>query len=114
MQEVISRRNEAVERCVNECLGCYKVCADTTAECLRMGSNYAEANHIELLDACGKACLTSADYMLKNSEFYPKMCRLCAEVCDECAESCDKFDDVFMKRCAEACRRCADACRKVS
>lgn len=107
-------KSEAVRKCIDDCLYCYRVCAESTAQCLKMSGEHAEAKHITIMNACADACVMAADYMLRDVEFNPQMCRLCAEICDACAESCEQFDDDFMKECAETCRRCAESCRKMA
>jgi hypothetical protein len=106
-------KSETVEKCIDDCLDCYRVCAQTTAKCLKLGGEHAEAKHITLMNACVDACGVSADYMLRDVEFQHQMCNFCAQVCDSCAESCEKFEEDFMEKCAETCRTCAESCRNM-
>jgi hypothetical protein len=106
---------EQMQHCIQACTVCHGVCMETVAHCLKMGGKHAEANHIRTLLDCANICQTSADFMLRGSDFHGLTCGVCAEVCERCAESCDRFgDDEMMKRCAEACRMCAQSCREMA
>lgn len=104
-----------MQQCIDECLGCHRVCLETTAHCLRQGGRHAEASHIGLLQDCAQICQTSADFMLRGSELHARTCGVCAEVCERCAESCARLGgDTQMKACEDACRRCAASCREMA
>jgi len=104
-----------IQQCINECLGCHRVCLQTVTYCLQTGGQHAEAKHVQLLLACAEICRTSGDFMLLGSDLHTRTCGVCAEVCARCAESCEQFsNDAQMKACAETCRRCAEACRQMA
>jgi hypothetical protein len=106
----------AIRQCIQNCLDCYSMCAETANHCLTLGGKHAEAIHINLLNNCSQICQTSAAFMLAGSEFHQMVCGVCADVCRACAESCSSMaaGDDTMQRCAETCRRCADACQAMS
>ena len=79
--------------CIQECQNCHNVCTETIAHCLEMGGDHAEPNHIRLLLDCAEICQTSANFMLRMSEFHGQTCGVCAEVCERCAEDCERFGD---------------------
>ncbi len=106
--------SEEVQECIKDSLDCYRVCTETTLRCLTMGGKHAEYEHLNLLMDCSRMCNTNADFMLRNSTYYPQTCGICADICDECADTCDRFDDDFMKECASVCRRCAESCREMA
>ncbi len=112
--QMVMNRSEIMTQCIDDCMKCYRTCAETMAQCLSMGGEHAEAKHITILDDCAKACNISADYMLRNSNLDTHMCSLCAQACENCAESCEKFEEDFMKQCAQTCRKCADSCNKMA
>jgi hypothetical protein len=112
--QVSMKKSDMVEKCITACLDCYRVCAETSAQCLKMGGDHAEAKHMTIMNACADACVMSADYILRDVEFKNQMCGMCAEICDECAESCEKFDDKFLKDCAQTCRKCAESCSQMA
>lgn len=104
-----------MQKCIDECLKCYRMCTETIRHCLSKGGKHAEAEHITLLQDCAEICQTSAGFMLRGSHQHAETCRACAEVCRACAESCGKMaDDQMMKDCAEACRRCAESCQQMA
>lgn len=107
-------RNEDMQRCIELCLECYRVCIGTLRYCLTQGGPHAAEPHVRLLLDCIEICRTSADFMLRGSELHARTCAACAEVCARCADDCARFDDATMQRCVEVCRRCAEACRRMA
>lgn len=106
---------QELEQCIKDCLDCYKLCIKTISHCLEKGGKHAEASHIALMKDCADMCRTSADFMLRNSNWSGRICSLCADICIECATSCDKLaDDEHMRECADMCRRCAESCKRMA
>lgn len=104
-----------MRRCIDNCEDCHGICLETAMYCLRMGGPHAAPDHIRLLLDCAAACRTSADFMLRGSEFHGRVCAVCADVCERCAADCERFGgDEQMKACAEVCRRCAQSCREMA
>jgi len=106
--------NSEVREGITDSIDCYQTCTETTLRCLSMGGKHAASTHINLLLDCAKICNTNADFMLRNSTYYPQTCGICADICDECSDVCDRFEDGFMKECATTCRRCAESCREMT
>jgi hypothetical protein len=106
--------SDEVRECIKDSLDCYQTCTETTIRCLNMGGKHSEPEHLNLLMDCARICSTNADFMLRNSTYYPQICGVTADICDECADTCDRFDDDFMKECASVCRRCAESCREMA
>jgi hypothetical protein len=106
--------SKEMEKAIKDSLDCYHACTESIGMCLQMGGEHAAPEHIRLMRDCAQICNTSAEFMMRNSEFHGQVCEICADICDRCAESCGKFDDKFMKECAEACRKCAESCRKMA
>jgi hypothetical protein len=81
-----------------------------------MGGKHADPNHIRLLQDCAQICITSADFMLRGSQYHGLTCAACAQICEACAQECESMADGndFMQRCADACRRCAESCRQMA
>lgn len=111
-------RNQEMQTCIDNCQNCHAVCLETIAHCLEMGGEHASAAHIKLLQDCVQICQTSADFMIRMSDFHAQTCGVCADVCARCADECEKMatgDGAdFMQRCADACRKCAESCRQMS
>lgn len=101
--------------CIDKCAACHRVCLETLTYCTEKGGRHAETSHMQLLMDCAQICQTSADFVIRKSEFGEKACYFCGDVCDRCAESCEGFQgDEQMRRCAETCRQCAEACRQAA
>jgi hypothetical protein len=111
-----TRITDDMRLCIEECLGCHRVCLETVNHCFSLGGKHAIPRHIGLLLDCAQICSTSADFMLRGSEFHPRTCGVCAELCAACADSCQEIGprDAIMQRCVEACRRCGDSCRRMA
>lgn len=107
---------EDMRWCIEHCTNCHRICLETIAYCLAMGGTHAEANHIRLLMDCAEICRTSADFMIRRSEFYGRTCAACADVCAACTEDCRSLGsgDQQMTVCAEMCERCAESCRQMA
>lgn len=114
MQESEHMASDEVRRCLKDCLYCYQTCTETTVRCLTAGGKHSKPALLWLLIDCAKICSLNADFMLRNSTYYPQTCGITSDICDECAEACERFDDDFMKECASVCRRCAESCREMA
>ncbi len=114
MQSSEGTTSDEVRECLRDSLECYQACTETMVRCITMGGKHAENEHLNLLSDCAKICNTNADFILRNSTYYPQVCGITADICDECADTCDRFDDDFMKECASVCRRCAESCREMA
>lgn len=107
--------DERMRTCIEECHSCHDICTETVIHCLQMGEDHAESTHIRLLLDCAEICQTSANFMLRMSNFHGQVCGICADVCERCAEDCERFaDDEMMQKCAEICRSCAQSCREMA
>jgi hypothetical protein len=106
-----------LESCIQECTRCHAVCVKTVQYCLKEGGRHAAAHHVRLMQDCAEMCLTSADFMLRESDLHPETCGLCAKICVRCASSCEQVgggNDALMNECAGACRACAKSCNEMS
>jgi hypothetical protein len=101
-----------VDDCIRVCTECHRVAIETLNHCLRLGGAHADPNHIRSMLDTIERCQTTADFIIRGSEFHARECALCAEVCALCADSCaETGGDPQMKACEDACRRCAETCR---
>lgn len=113
MPQILEKIRPEVRECIDRCTECHRVCEETITYCLEQGGKHADPDHIRLLRDCVQICMTSADFMLRNSDQCHLTCAACAEICDRCADDCERFgSDEKMRYCAEVCRRCAESCRR--
>ena len=104
-----------MQRCIQNCLECHRVCIETMVHCLTKGGPHAESRHIQVLADCADICHTSAAFMMRRSDLHTRICGACADVCDRCAHDCDGLkDDKQMAVCAAICRQCAQSCREMT
>lgn len=110
------QRSMEMQQCIQNCEDCHRICMETEQHCLQMGGKHAEPSHIRLLHDCAQICQTSADFMIRGSEFHGMTCGVCADICARCADDCERVDpgDPMMKQCADMCRRCAESCRQMA
>lgn len=108
--------NPLTDECMSECARCAALCARTAHHCLRMGGDHASLRHQGLLRDCAHICTVAVDFMARESEFAPAICRGCVEICTACARGCEAIhaSDALMRRCAEACRACAASCERMA
>ena len=73
-------------------------------------------DHIRLMMDCAQICATSADYMVRESPFHDRICRLCSELCKECGKDCQQVagDDQMIEDCIQMCRKCAASCERMA
>lgn len=111
-----TQMSQEMQDCISHCMTCHAVCLETITHCLQMGGEHARPDHIKMLQDCAQICITSADFMLRGSQFHGQTCAVCAAVCESCAQECERMADGndFMQRCADACRRCAESCRRMA
>lgn len=104
-----------MERCIDVCQECERVCLETIAHCLSKGGKHVAPDHLSTLGVCADICGTSARALTIGAAEHVNVCHACAEVCERCAASCERLgDDEIMRRCAEVCRRCAASCSKMA
>jgi hypothetical protein len=102
-----------VQRCIEACLDCHRVCLTMASQhCLVRGGAHVAPEHFRLMMVCAEICHTAASVMMIGSDQMSRVCGACAEICDACAESCRDLDG--MGACIEACRRCAESCRQMA
>ena len=107
--------DQQMQACIQECHRCHDICLETIGHCLEMGGEHARPDHIRLMMDCAEICQTSANFMLRMSDFHGQTCGVCAQVCEQCAVDCERFgDDPMMQQCAEACRSCARSCSEMA
>lgn len=112
---VMSRMDTTMQQAISNAMSCASSCLESINYCSHMGGKHVEASHLGLLIDCARICDITADYMLRESEFHPEICGICADVCDQCAKSCDQFQgDDQMEDCAQKCRACASTCRQMA
>ena len=108
--------DEEMKKCIQLCRDCHAICTQTIAHCLKLGGRHATLDHIRLMVDCAQMCATSADYMVRESPFHDRICRLCSELCKECGKDCQQVagDDQMVKECIEMCRKCAASCERMA
>lgn len=105
--------SQTVERCIEECLQCFRWCSQSRDESL----THDPATMRECIRLCGECielCRTCVVLLTGSSPFAHRICGVCADLCDACATECEKYEMETMRKSAEACRRCAATCREIA
>ena len=107
--------DDEMQKCLQLCRDCHAMCIQTIAHCLKLGGRHAAPDHIRLFEDCAQMCATAADYMLRESPFHDRICRLCSDLCKQCAKDCEPVagDDNLVKQCIDMCQKCAGSCERM-
>lgn len=112
MPKTQAKLEQHMADCLELCQQCHNVCAGVISYGMQRGDNYLNEIALRLLQDCAEICQTSANFMLRGSEFHGQICAACAEICLKCATACEEFaEDSRLQECAEVCRKCAEACQ---
>jgi len=108
--------DEEMRHCIQLCRDCHAMCIQTIAHCLKLGGRHSAPEHIRLLQDCAQMCTTTVDFMLRESAFHDRICRLCSELCRQCGKDCEQVGgaDQLIKQCMELCRKCAESCERMA
>lgn len=115
--EVKGSTNDALIRCIEECLDCAQVCTSCADACLGEDKVSELRQCIRLNMDCADVCMATATIATRrtgtNEQLIQQMLDVCAMACRMCGEECAKHAQMHQhcKVCAEACRSCEDACR---
>lgn len=108
--------NDEMQKCIQLCRDCHAICTQTIAHCLKLGGRHAAPDHIRLFADCAQMCATAADYMIRESPFHDRICRVCSDLCKQCGKDCEQVaaDDQMVKQCIEMCKKCAGSCERMA
>jgi hypothetical protein len=108
--------NEALVRCIEECLACAFACTSCADADLAEEDVRELARCIRLDLDCADVCDATRRVLTRQTSFEPSLPRslveTCALACRLCAEECERHADhhEHCRICAEVCRRCEQAC----
>jgi hypothetical protein len=107
---------EEMQKCIQLCRDRHEMCTQTIAHSLKQGGRHAAPGHIRLFLDCAQMCTVTVDYMLRESKFHDRICRLGSELCEQCGKDCEQVagDDQLVKQCIEMCRKCAESCERMA
>lgn len=98
--------------CVDQSLACYKACLETKAQCMELGEDHTDAEHLTLLADTASISLLIAEMALRNSSYVDQISEIAADLVEDCADSCESFDEDYMRECAQTCREYAQYLRQ--
>lgn len=109
--------NEALVRCIDECLACAQTCVSCADACLAEETVKDLRQCIRLDLDCADVCFATAAVATRrtgsNETVIRAMLHACETACRICAEECERHGGhhEHCRICADACRRCEAACR---
>jgi hypothetical protein len=90
-------------------------CAATCQHMVTMLLQYPDIQNrtaqIQLLRDCASICVTTAEFIARNSVFSRHLAHLCARLCEACGTECSRHQDAASQHCAQVCLSCAQECR---
>ena len=108
--------NDALIRCIEECLDCAQVCTSCADACLgeEMVAELVQCIRLNLdcADVCAATGAIASRRTGSNEALIVTMLKACEEACRLCAQECETHAGMHehCRICAEACRRCEAAC----
>jgi hypothetical protein len=112
-EDTLHAYSSEIEDAVAKLLHCHRTCLGMAmTHCVEMGGEHARPQHLRLMLDCAQVCATTADFLLRKSQFHTQVAALCADICDTCAADCGQVGQ--MEESEAACRACAQACRVVA
>jgi hypothetical protein len=111
--------NEALARCIQECVGCALACTSCADACLAEEQVHDLVRCIRLNLDCADVCDATGRVLTRQTSFEPQLAQsmlaACAQACRICAEECERHAEhhEHCRVCAEACQRCEQACEEL-
>ncbi|MFF8841151.1 four-helix bundle copper-binding protein [Streptomyces sp. NPDC015127] len=110
---------EAMARCIEECIACAQACTACADACLSEGMVGDPTKCIRTDMDCADICTATAAVLSRHTgydaDITRAMLQACATACkawpDECASHADMHE--HCRVCAEACRLCEQACNEL-
>jgi hypothetical protein len=62
--------DQQIQTCIQECHRCHDRCLETILHCLEISGDHAAPDHIRMLMDCIEIWQTSANFMLRMSNFH--------------------------------------------
>jgi hypothetical protein len=115
--QVRGKTNDALVRCIEECLACGQACTSCADACLAEGAVAELTQCIRLNLDCADLCFVGAALGSRrtgsNEAVLKAALAACAEACRICGEECRRHagKHEHCRICAEACGSCEQACR---
>lgn len=109
----LQQMNGQIDKCLENCWACHRVCLGTITQFLEMGGEQAQLSRIRLLRDSAEICQTTANFLIRNSEMQAVICSACAEICLRCAKEYKQFGSPLTEECVDACERCAESCQLI-
>jgi hypothetical protein len=109
--------NEALVRCIEECLDCAQTCTSCADACLGEPTVHQLTQCIRLNLDCADLCTATGAIAARrtgsNEEVIRRVLDACAAACRLCGTECERHAEhhEHCRICAEACRSCEQACQ---
>ena len=96
--------------CVAALQACHATCLQfATFDCMQGNYPRVGPNQFRLMLDCAELCQTAANFLIRDSDHYLRVCREALVICEDLASDCRKFPG--MEAILAACDECVSACR---
>ncbi len=118
--QVRGNANDALVRCIEECLDCAQLCTSCADACLgeAMVQQLTQCVRLDLdcADVCAATAAVASRRTGSNEGVIAAMLKACETACRVCAEECERHapHHAHCRICAESCRRCERACAEAA
>lgn len=99
------------ERCIDALQACYAACMRNVSYGNVKKSGPIQEEHVRLMLDCAEMCQTAANFLIRESDHYLRICREAAEICKDLASSCEGVDG--MDGIRSTCDECVSVCRVI-
>lgn len=103
--------DQEAERCIDALQACYAVCMRSVSYGYVKESGPLQEEHVRLMIDCAEMCQTAANFLIRESDHYLRICREAAEICKDLVSSCEGVDG--MEGILSICDECVSACRVI-
>ncbi|MFF6829804.1 four-helix bundle copper-binding protein [Streptomyces longwoodensis] len=110
---------EAMARCIEECIACTQACTACADACLSEGMVGELTKGIRTDMDCADICNATAPVLSRHTGYDANITQAilqaCATVCKACGDECATHAEAHehCRLCAEACRRCEQPCNEL-
>ncbi len=107
--------NVIYQKCIDACSACAVACLRGINRIKNDTVLSEKESLIQLLSACGEACILNLKALANESNYLQENCNKCEDLCARTTKECERFEDLgYLKTVAIASGNCAMECKVIS
>ena len=107
--------NVIYQKCIDACSVCAVACLRGINRIKNDTTLCGKESLIQLLSACGEACILNLKALASESDYLQENCNKCEDLCARTTKECERLEDLgYLKTVAIACGNCAMECKVLS